>query len=621
MAQVELPRGTVTLLFTDIEGSTRLLKQLRDGYGEVLADHRRLLRAAFEAHGGREIDTQGDAFFVAFPRAKDAVAAAVDAQTALASHEWPDGAVVRVRMGIHTGEPVVGDDGYHGLGLHRGARICSAGHGGQILLSGVTTGLVEDEDVEVVDLGAHRLKDMDRPERLSQVVYPGMPPTFPPLKTAEETPFEGQEDALAEKVASRFGWARPRRSRALAVVAVAVVVLAAAAFLLTRGDDGTTLAELTEDSLGILSPDGAEAASVAVGTSPSAVAVGEGSIWVANADGETVSRIDPDDRRVTQTIPVGHSPQGVAVAGGFVWVSNGLDGTVSQIDPRIGGGKVVHEVRVGNQPTAMAADGDVVWVANSTDGTVSRIDAGTGKAGGPFKIGGGADAVAVGEGAVWVVSERTATVTSLDPKSGEALEQIPVGQGPTAVAVGAGSVWVANTLEGTVSKIDPARGVVAASVPVGREPRGLAAGKTAVWVSDESGRVARIDPAKADVTKIVRVGNRPSAIAVDGDGLYVALRAAGPAHRGGVLRLASEGLLDSVDPGLAYSCLLLLVLDAVEQHPRRAGRVPPRRRVVRQPARAQPGDGNPAADRRRTDLHLPAAARDPLLGRAAGAGR
>jgi YVTN family beta-propeller protein len=458
-------------------------------------------------------------------------------------------------MGIHTGEPVVGEEGYHGLGLHRGARICSAGHGGQILLSNVTTGLVEDEAVDLVDLGAHRLKDIDRPERLAQVVYPGMPPAFPPLKTAEETPFEGREDVLAKKVASRFGWARPRRSRALVVLAAVLVAVAGGALLLTRGggDDGSTLASLTEDSLGILSPDGSEAASVAVGTSPSAVAVGEGSIWVASADAETVSRIDPGDQRVTQTIPVGHSPQGVAVAGGFVWVSNGLDGTVSQIDPRIGGGKVIQEVRVGNQPTAVVADGDAVWVANSTDGTVSRIDAGTGKVGGPFKIGGGADAIAVGEGAVWVVSERSATVTSLDPKTGEALEQISVGQGPTAVAVGAGAVWVANTLDGTVSKLDPARGAVAATVPLGREPRGVAASKTAVWVSDESGRVARISPATASVSKVVVVGNRPSALAIDGDGLYVALRAAGPAHRGGVLRLVSQDLFDSFDPAIAYS--------------------------------------------------------------------
>src|SRR3954452_5188020 len=195
----ELPSGTVTLLFTDMEGSTRLVTQLRDGYGDVLADHRLLLRAAFDAHGGREIDTQGDAFFVAFPRAKEAVAAAIEGQTALAAHAWPHDVLVRVRMGLHTGEPALGAEGYHGLGLHRGARICSAGHGGQILLSNATRELIDD-DVELVDLGEKRLKDIDRPERLAQVVYAGMPASFPPLKTADEVPFEGREEELARKV-------------------------------------------------------------------------------------------------------------------------------------------------------------------------------------------------------------------------------------------------------------------------------------------------------------------------------------------------------------------------------------------------------------------------------------
>src|SRR6266700_4492944 len=134
----ELPRGTVTFLFTDIEGSTRLLKQLRDGYAEVLADHQAILRRAFEVHGGREIDTQGDSFFVAFPRAKDAVAAAVQAQHELAAHPWPEGTAVRVRMGLHTGEPTVGGERYVGLGDHRAARISAAGHGGQVLVSQTT---------------------------------------------------------------------------------------------------------------------------------------------------------------------------------------------------------------------------------------------------------------------------------------------------------------------------------------------------------------------------------------------------------------------------------------------------------------------------------------------------
>src|SRR5215212_2401011 len=221
MAPTELPSGTVTLLFTDIEGSTRLLKQLRDGYSVVLEDHRRLLRAAFDAHGGREIDAQGDAFFVAFSRAKDAVAAAVDGQAALAAHTWPDGTHVTVRMGIHTGEPQLGSEGYHGLGLHRGARICSAGHGGQILLSNATRELIEDDlidGIELLDLGDHRLKDIERPERIAQVLYPGMPTALPPLKTPAHVPFAGQEDALTAEVAARFGWVRKRRRPVAAIV-------------------------------------------------------------------------------------------------------------------------------------------------------------------------------------------------------------------------------------------------------------------------------------------------------------------------------------------------------------------------------------------------------------------
>jgi class 3 adenylate cyclase len=131
-----LPTGTVTFLFTDIEGSTTLLQRLGDRkYADILAEHRRLLREAFAEGNGREIDTQGDAFLVAFSRARDAVATAVAAQRALAMHAWPDGASLRVRMGLHTGEPVSETRGYVGLDLHRAARICAAGHGSQILLS------------------------------------------------------------------------------------------------------------------------------------------------------------------------------------------------------------------------------------------------------------------------------------------------------------------------------------------------------------------------------------------------------------------------------------------------------------------------------------------------------
>jgi class 3 adenylate cyclase len=169
----------VTLLFTDIEGSTRLLHELGDGYVEVLADHRRVLRAASARHHGVEVDTQGDAFFIAFPTASDAVAAARDAQRGLASSP------VRVRMGLHTGAPTVTAEGYVGIDVHRGARICAAGHGGQVIMSKTTREALEDADVR--DLGEHRLKDLDAPEWLFQLLAADLENTFPPLRTLSNT--------------------------------------------------------------------------------------------------------------------------------------------------------------------------------------------------------------------------------------------------------------------------------------------------------------------------------------------------------------------------------------------------------------------------------------------------
>jgi WD40 repeat protein/class 3 adenylate cyclase len=179
----QLPAGTVTFLFTDIEGSTRLLHALGDGYAAVLADHRRLLREAFTRHAGVEVDTQGDSFFVAFADPHGALAAAADAQTALARHPWPDGAAVPVRMGLHTGEPLLTDDHYVGIDVHRGARIAAAAHGGQVLVSERTRRLASGI---FRDVGAHELKDLPEPERLYQLVIDGLPSSFPPPRIKAE---------------------------------------------------------------------------------------------------------------------------------------------------------------------------------------------------------------------------------------------------------------------------------------------------------------------------------------------------------------------------------------------------------------------------------------------------
>jgi predicted ATPase/class 3 adenylate cyclase/Tfp pilus assembly protein PilF len=181
--------GTVTLLFTDIEGSTRLLRELGNRYERVLDEHRRLLRAAFAAQGGTEIDTAGDGFFYAFPRAGNALVAAIEGQRALAGHEWPQ--PLLVRMGIHTGEPLGTETGYVGLDVHRAARIMGAAHGGQILVSQTTRSLAGGDlpdDVSLLDLGEHQLKDLPSPERLFQAVAPGLGHDFPPLRSIDSRP-------------------------------------------------------------------------------------------------------------------------------------------------------------------------------------------------------------------------------------------------------------------------------------------------------------------------------------------------------------------------------------------------------------------------------------------------
>jgi predicted ATPase/class 3 adenylate cyclase len=192
----ELPRGTITFLFTDVEGSTRVLRELGDAYAVALAEHRRLLREAFEGHGGVEVDTQGDAFFVVFADARNALAAAREAQDALASGP------LRVRMGLHAGEAQLTEEGYTGLDVHKAARIASAAHGGQVVLSHETRALLDDA-WPLMDLGEHRVKDFAEPVWIYQLGEE----RFPPLKTISNTnlprpasSFIGREQEVADVV-------------------------------------------------------------------------------------------------------------------------------------------------------------------------------------------------------------------------------------------------------------------------------------------------------------------------------------------------------------------------------------------------------------------------------------
>jgi len=206
----ELPTGTVTFLFTDIEGSTQLLRELGDGYASVWKQHQLIIREALAAAGGAEVGTEGDSFFAAFSSAPGAVRAAVAAQRGLAAHAWPPGHSVRVRMGLHTGDGVLSGSDYVGMDVHRAARIASAAHGGQLIVSEATRALIEHSlpaGARLRDLGKHRLKDILQPEHLYDLIIDGLPAEFPPPRTLEARPnnlplqltsFVGREDQIGE---------------------------------------------------------------------------------------------------------------------------------------------------------------------------------------------------------------------------------------------------------------------------------------------------------------------------------------------------------------------------------------------------------------------------------------
>ena len=213
----ELPSGTVTFLFSDIEGSTRLAQERPSTWPDLLRRHQELMRAAFVAHGGVEVGTEGDSFFAAFASAVGAVAAAADAQRALVAEPWPEGCTVGVRIGMHTGEASISEGTYVGVAVHRAARVGDAAHGGQVLLSGTTRALVVDRlpaGTSLLALGRHRLRDLDTTEEISQLVIDGLAADFPPIRTLDATPnnlpvqattFFGREAEIAEVVEQLAG--------------------------------------------------------------------------------------------------------------------------------------------------------------------------------------------------------------------------------------------------------------------------------------------------------------------------------------------------------------------------------------------------------------------------------
>jgi DNA-binding SARP family transcriptional activator len=539
--QTAVPTGTVSFLFTDVEGSTRLVQTLgEDDYGALLEQHHALLRAAFAEHGGLEIDTQGDAFFFAFRRARDAVAGAVAAQRAFAAAEWPAQATVRIRLGIHTGEPGLAVGGYHGLDVVRAARISGVAHGGQILVSSATRDLVGGalHEVTFVDLGEHALKDIEGTQRIFQALAAGLESEFPPIRTAESARVmstEGRAEELAAAAQAAVGAEERRlrvfhRSRAAAVIGALLLVGAVVGIVLALTGGGSAPVEVLPNSVAVVDPGGDRVvADIPVGKRPLAVAAGAGGIWVANGDDQTVMRIDPNTRKVVATIGIGADVSDIAVGYGSVWVADGNDGTVTQIDPKLNA--VRDTIRFGsgsslspNPVFAVATGVGGVWITRGN--RVVRIDPGSSQPTASFDVPSPAS-LAVGDGAVWIttVDER---LLRLDPSNGKPIGSTTLPATGVSTVVGRDAVWISVELgNGQIWQVDPASMSPLGTTTSRVFPIALALAPGAgVWAAGAAGVLQRLG-SRGGIVRSIRVGLSPQAVDVDAHGVWVAVQAPG----------------------------------------------------------------------------------------------
>lgn len=337
---------------------------------------------------------------------------------------------------------------------------------------------------------------------------------------------------------------------AFAAVALVVVFVVGA---VGEADKAGTSSSHGDRLLAIAADSGRIVQAAELTGTPAALAVGLGSIWVANPSREEVARADAASGSQTDRIPVRGQPAAVTTTNGAVWVAGALGGWISRVDPETG--SVTQTIRLpGAHVSDIATDGQMIWAASSTDHKLVEIDPETGAVRRRIVVDLVPTAVAAGDGAVWVAGFDAGVVEAIDARSGRVLVTVTVGQGPSAIAVAPDAVWVANRLDATVSRIDPRTGSVRATIAVPSGPEALAALPSSVWVaSADAGVVTEVDPRRNRIGSSVRVGGRPQAIAATRDRVWVAAAPPADQHRGGTLTLVRSGRFDTTDPALFFA--------------------------------------------------------------------
>jgi class 3 adenylate cyclase/DNA-binding beta-propeller fold protein YncE len=501
-------RRLLTVLFTDIVGSTDLAAKLGDQrWRQLLGRHHALVRRELKRHRGREVDTTGDGFFAVFQQP----ARAVECALALSRRLPKEG--IQIRAGIHMGEVEVVGPNYEGIGVHIGARVMSLAGAGDVIVSRTVRDSMAGSNVRFLDRGEHELKGV-----------PGSWHLYAVEAEATEEEEVGQDEGAGRREPGPARWP-------LVVAGLALVVTGAAVALVVvrSGGAGSAPPKIRPNTLVRLNLSSGELVSVVpVGTDPNAVASGPGALWVTNLGDQTLQRIDISSGTASPARALPELPTAVAVGGDRVWVASSFGGTVHQIDPTqaLSGAPI----DVGSGAAGIAFGEDAVWVTDSHTNSLLRIDRQTREIVERFPLaeGSGPSGVAVGFGSVWVAEPLAGRLEEID-LTGQVVGTTPLleeGDLPGTsldVAVGEGYVWVAVQKSDTVMRIDPDSNRGQPIRGVGNGPAGIAVGEGYVWVANSlDGTVARIDPRSNTVTRYP-VGFRPSDVAVAGGSVWVSI--------------------------------------------------------------------------------------------------
>jgi class 3 adenylate cyclase/ABC-type transport system substrate-binding protein len=523
-----------TFLIADVRGYTRFTREHGDeAASDLAARFAEIVRGAVPGFGGELLELRGDEALCVFGSARQALRAAVELQRRLRTPWGEDGRVfpVGVGVGLDAGEAVATEGGYRGGALNLAARLCSVAAPGQVLASESVVHLSQRVDgVQFSAVRSRRFKGIDAPVRLVEVI--------------PETPLPDIPVALVGKP-RRFSSAATRMAVAAAVVAAATVVAIGVMFV--RGSGGSSVG-LQSNSFGLVEANGHATSPLELDESPFGVAVSGKVAWLPRYSEDAVLAVDTATGQ-RQSVPVGDGPAAVAVGAGSVWVANAGDGTVSEVNPTVQ--RVVGApIYVGNGPSGIAVGLRAVWVALSVDGAVARIDPDTDRVVDTFSVGTDPTRVAVGFGKVWVTNESVGTVTSIDPAHDVAEPPIAVGRGPNGITVGAGAVWVTNSLDGSVSRIDP-NTLVANTFPTrGSDTQGIAVVGDTVWVAARrSAEIVRLDAQTGQIRSRLAVGANPQDVAAVGNGAAITTTTSPTQHRGGTLTITTGPKMHiSIDP-------------------------------------------------------------------------